>query len=84
MAFVDHDIAKSAQEDRPAGVIAQHRHVDHVRVGEQPAGTLTREAADLGAGVTVVRTRRDVTEAGHRSAQCVRAAQLIMAECFRR
>ena len=36
MAFVDHDVAQSAQEDRPAGVVAQQRQVDHVRIGEQP------------------------------------------------
>ena len=36
VTFVDDDEPKRTQQHRPARMIAQHRQVDHVRIGEQP------------------------------------------------
>ena len=62
MTFVDNHEPKTAQQDGPAGMVAQYRQVDHVGVGKQPAGALARKAAYLGGAVAVVGRGRDVVQ----------------------
>jgi hypothetical protein len=84
MTFVDHDVAQAAQENRPPRMVPKKRQVNHVRVGEQPARALPREATNLGRGVTVVGTRCDITQARYRCRQLVGRPELVMTERLRR
>ena len=84
MAFVDNQVSKIAQEHRPAGVVAQQRQVNHVGVGEHPAGALTGQAAYLACAVAVVGGRSDIGQPGNGRAQRVGGPQLVVAKGFRR
>ena len=84
MAFVHHDVTKTAQEYRPPRMVPKKGQVNHVRVGEQPARAFPCEAANLGPGVTVVGARCDITQARYRRSQLVGRPELVVSERLRR
>ena len=54
--FIDHDEAQPAQEFCPAGVMGQDTSVQHVRVGDDQARSLTYRGAGTGGSITIVST----------------------------
>ena len=80
VTFVDDDKAQAAQEHRPTGMVSQQRQVNHVRVGEQPAGALPGKPADFGSGVAVVGDGGRVGQSGYGRAERVGRPQLVVAE----
>jgi hypothetical protein len=79
MAFVDDYELQVAQEHRPAGVVAQQRQVNHVRIGENPSRSLAREPPHFAGAVAVVRTRGDIRQR-HGFCERHRGSQLVVTE----
>ena len=83
VAFIDHQVPQVAQEHRPPGVVAHHRQVDHVRIGEDPAGPLAGESAHFGGAVAVIGGRGDVGEPGNGGREFGDGTQLVVSERLR-
>ena len=80
MTFVDDDVTQIAQKDRPPGVVAQQRQVDHVGIGEDPPRPFAGEPPYLAGAVTVVRAGCDRGQLGHRVGERLRRPQLVVAK----
>jgi hypothetical protein len=63
VGLIDHHKAQMPQEIRPAGMLRQDPHVQHVGVGQDQASPLPDETSRLGRRVPIVR------QGGHRELQ---------------
>ena len=76
--LVDHDVREARQHLRPAGVVREDPHVQHVRVREDRIAPLARERTPLARRVAVVQRRSQAEP------QLGQPSRLILGERLRR